>query len=81
MIRNIKKKTPFEQSLYFHLLLILTSMNFSDRRMRFYLMDLARKKGVNIDVEKLESNTTEMSQQPYAQQNCSIIVPDVGIIL
>lgn len=56
-------------------------MNFSDRRMRFYLMDLARKKGVNINLEKLESNTTEMSQQPYAQQNCSIIVPDVGIIL
>lgn len=39
---------------------------------------MAKRKGVHIDVEKLDENRT---RSPLANENCTIIVPDVAIIL
>ncbi|XP_045453587.1 uncharacterized protein LOC123662838 [Melitaea cinxia] len=53
-------------------------MKFSDLKLQRYIMEMAKRKGIHIDVEKLDPNRT---RSPLANENCTIIVPDVAIIL
>lgn len=52
---------------------------FSDLKMRHYIVETAKKQGVNVDMEKLDPKY--IGQSPSANENCTIIVPEVAIIL
>lgn len=52
---------------------------FSDKKMQHYVMNLAKKKGLNVEPFTLQA--APHCQSPHANENCSIYVPDVGIIL
>lgn len=47
--------------------------------MQHYVMNLAKKKGLNVEPFTLQA--APYCQSPHANENCSIYVPDVGIIL
>lgn len=46
--------------------------------MKNYIMELARVKGIKVDPAELEG---KCEPSPSANENCTIYVPDVGIIL
>ncbi|CAH4034957.1 unnamed protein product [Pieris brassicae] len=55
-------------------------MKISDMKLRNYILELAKKRNINVDLEKLKpTNTT--CQSPYANENCTIVIPDVAIVL
>ncbi|CAG4961050.1 unnamed protein product [Colias eurytheme] len=54
-------------------------MKLSDMKMRNYILELAKKKNVNVDLEKLKPRNT--CQSPHANENCTIMIPDVAIVL
>lgn len=49
-------------------------------KLRNYILELAKKRNINVDLEKLKSTNTAC-QSPYANENCTIVVPDVAIVL
>ncbi|CAK1542652.1 unnamed protein product [Leptosia nina] len=55
-------------------------MKLSDMKLRNYILELAKKRNVNVDLEKLKPSNTAC-QSPYANENCTIVVPDVAIVL
>ncbi|GBP38348.1 hypothetical protein EVAR_36300_1 [Eumeta japonica] len=55
------------------------SMKLSDLRMQRYILDMAKSKGVKVDIDTL--NAKRSAQSPLANEHCTIIVPEVGIIL
>ncbi|CAH2087986.1 unnamed protein product [Euphydryas editha] len=54
-------------------------MKYSDLKMQRYIVETAKRKGINLDVEKLDPNYR--TQSPLANENCTIMVPNVAIIL
>ncbi|CAH0719070.1 unnamed protein product, partial [Brenthis ino] len=54
-------------------------MKLSDLKMRHYIVETAKKRGLNVEMEKLDPKYIEKS--PSANENCTIIVPEVAIIL
>lgn len=46
--------------------------------MKSYVIELAKAKGIKVDPDTLDGKST---QSPLANQNCTIYVPEVGIIL
>ncbi|KAJ2945185.1 hypothetical protein O0L34_g9254 [Tuta absoluta] len=54
-------------------------IKLSDLKMKSYIIDLARRRGVKLDLEEIDRKRHSLS--PLANQNCAIFVPEVGIIL
>lgn len=48
-------------------------------KMQRYIVRTAKKRGLNVDLEKLDPKYAGRS--PSTNENCTIIVPDVAIIL
>ncbi|XP_045778699.1 uncharacterized protein LOC123876468 [Maniola jurtina] len=54
-------------------------MKISDLKLQRYIVQTAKQKGLNVDLDKL--NPRYRPQSPHAHENCTIMVPDVGIVL
>ncbi|KPJ05325.1 hypothetical protein RR46_01153 [Papilio xuthus] len=50
-----------------------------DKAMQHYVTNLAKQKG--LQVEPYTIHTEPCCRSPHANENCSIFVPDVGVIL
>ncbi|KAG6446904.1 hypothetical protein O3G_MSEX004651 [Manduca sexta] len=55
-------------------------MKFSDLKLKYYVVEMAKKKGIKVDLDELERKPPDC-QSPLANESCTIMVPDVGIIL
>ncbi|VVC99689.1 unnamed protein product [Leptidea sinapis] len=53
-------------------------MKWSDLKLKNYVLDLARRRNYNIE-EKLNKRTP--CQSPHINENCTIMIPDVAIVL
>lgn len=54
-------------------------MKLSDLRLRACVVEMAKKKGMPVDLDKVDSQHN--CDSPLSKENCTIMVPDVGIIL
>ncbi|KAL4719694.1 hypothetical protein ACJJTC_007883 [Scirpophaga incertulas] len=50
-------------------------MKLSDLKLKFHIMRIAKKKGIEIDEDMLEPKNK--SHSPQANENCTIMVPDI----
>ncbi|CAG9571802.1 unnamed protein product [Danaus chrysippus] len=53
-------------------------MKLSDLKMQRYILEMANKNGVKIDLDKLDS---KKPQPQEVNETCTIMIPDVAIIL
>ncbi|KAJ8728818.1 hypothetical protein PYW07_006514 [Mythimna separata] len=55
-------------------------MKFSDLKLKSYVVEMAKKKGLKVDLDKLEPKYKQC-QSPQLNENCTIMIPDVAIVL
>ncbi|KAF9408131.1 hypothetical protein HW555_012105 [Spodoptera exigua] len=55
-------------------------MKFSDLKLKSYVIEMAKKRGVKMDIDKLE-HKYKSCQAPNLNENCTIVVPDVVYVL
>ncbi|CAD0203511.1 unnamed protein product [Chrysodeixis includens] len=55
-------------------------MKFSDLKLKAYIVEMAKKKGIKVDMDKLEPKY-QPCLSPHANENCTIMIPDVAIVL
>ncbi|KAJ8720781.1 hypothetical protein PYW08_006246 [Mythimna loreyi] len=55
-------------------------MKFSDLKLKSYVVEMAKKKGIKVDLDKLEPKY-KPCQSPQLNENCTIMIPDVAIVL
>lgn len=53
---------------------------FSDLKMKSYIVRMANRKGVKLDLDQLEPRA-KCTPSPHSKENCTIIIPEVAIIL
>lgn len=49
--------------------------------MKSYLIELAKAKGIKMDPDSLHGNKIQSPISSSANDNCTIYVPDVGIVI
>lgn len=58
----------------------LPFINSSDLKLKSYVVEMAKKKGIKVDLDKLEPKY-KPCQSPQLNENCTIMIPDVAIVL
>uniref|UniRef100_A0A2A4J5R4 Uncharacterized protein n=1 Tax=Heliothis virescens TaxID=7102 RepID=A0A2A4J5R4_HELVI len=55
-------------------------MKCSDLKMKSYVKEMAKKKGIKVDLDKLDPKY-KACESPQLNENCTIMIPDVAIVL